>query len=126
MSSTPSSTPLLNELKQLCGSEKIYDCFIFLNIQEIATNEVSMINAASMRDDMRMQVNQRTERLIEVNRCETDEELAAQDVFDALHEVQLIESRLVESLAGVVADFQRLITLKKETIQTLEKYEQED
>lgn len=126
MSSTPSSTPLLNELKNLCGSEKIYDCFIFLNIQEIATNEVSMINAASMRDDMRMQVNQRIERLIEVNRCETDEELAAQDVFDALHEVQLIESRLVESLAGVVADFQRLITLKKETIQTLEKYEQED
>ena len=84
-----------------------------------------MINVASMRDDMRMQVNQRTERLIELNRCETDEELAAQDVFDALHEVQLIESRLVESLAGVVADFQRLITLKKETIQTLEKYEQD-
>ena len=122
-----SSTPLLNELKQLSGSEKIHDCFIFLNIQELATNEVSMINAAAMRDDMRMQVNQRTERLIELNSLpgDEDEEMATQDVFDSLHEVQLIERRLVESLAGVVADFQRLIALKKETIQTLEKYEEE-
>lgn len=122
-----SSTPLLNELKQLCGSEKIHDCFIFLNIQEVATNELSMINAAAMRDDLRMQVDQRTERLIEVNtlHSDVDQEMATQDVFDALHEVQLIERRLVESLAGVVADFQRLIALKKETIETLEKYEEE-
>ena len=122
-----SSTPLLNELKQLCGSEKIHECFIFQNIQEVATNEVSMINVAAMRDDMRMQVNQRTERLIELNSLHgaEDEEMATQDVFDSLHEVQLIERRLVESLAGVVADFQRLIALKKETIQTLEKYEED-
>ena len=120
-----SNTPYLKELKELCGSEKIHDCFIFLNIQEIATNEVNMINAAAMRDDMRMQVEQRTERLIEVSRLNTDEEMAVEDVFDSMHEVQLIERRLVESLAGVVADFQRLITLKKETIQTLEKYEEE-
>ena len=121
-----SATPLLNELKELCGSEKIHDCFIFLNIQEIATNEVNMINAAAMRDDMRMQVDKRTERLIEVHRLNTDEEMAAEDVYDSMHEVQLIERRLVESLAGVVADFQRLIALKKETIRILEKYEEDD
>ena len=122
-----SSTPLLNELKQLCGSEKIHECFIFQNIQEVATNEVSRMNVAAMRDDMRMQVNQRTERLIELNSNlpDEDQEMATQDVFDSLHEVQLIERRLVESLAGVVADFQRLIALKKETIQTLEKYEED-
>ena len=120
-----SATPYFNEQKELCGSEKIHDCFIFLNIQEIATNEVNMINAAAIRDDMRMQVDKRTDRLIEVSRLNTDEEMAIEDVYDSMHEVQLIERRLVESLAGVVADFQRLIALKKETIQILEKYEEE-
>ena len=34
--------------------------------------------------------------------------------------------RLVESLASVVADFQRLIAVKKETIEKLEEYDDED
>ena len=121
--SNSTNMPYLKDLKELCGSEKIHECFIFLNINEIAANEVNMINAATMRDDMRAQVNLRTERLIEVSRLNSYEEMAVEDVFDAMHEVQLIERRLVESLAGVVGDFQRLITLKKETIQALEKYE---
>ena len=84
-----------------------------------------MRNVAAVRDDMRMQVDKRTERMMEVFRLNTDEEMAAEDVYDSMHEVQLIERRLVESLASVVADFQRLISLKKETIELLEKYEQE-
>ena len=120
-----SETPFLDELKQLSGSEKIHDCFIFLNIQEIPTNEINMRNVAAIRDDMRMQVDQRTERMMEVSRLYTDEEMATEDVYDSMHEVQLIERRLVESLASVVADFQRLISLKKETIEILEKYEHE-
>lgn len=84
-----------------------------------------MRNVAAVRDDMRMQVDKRTERMMEVFRLNTDEEMAAEDVYDSMHEVQLIERRLVESLASVVADFQRLISLKKETIEILEKYEQE-
>ena len=94
-----SDKPYLKELKDICGSDKLHDCFIFLNIQEIPINEVFRLN--------------------------TDEEMAAEDVYDSIHEVQLIERRLVESLASVVADFQRLIALKKETIEILEKYDEE-
>jgi hypothetical protein len=120
-----SATPYLNELKDLCGSEKLHDCFIFLNIQEIPTNEINMRNVAAVRDDMRMQVDKRTERMMEVFHLNTDEQMAAEDVYDSMHEVQLIERRLVESLASVVADFQRQIALKKETIELLEKYDEE-
>ena len=55
-----SATPYLKELKDLCGSEKLHDCFIFLNINEIPTNEVNKRNVAAIRDDMRMQVDTRT------------------------------------------------------------------
>ena len=84
-----------------------------------------MRNVVAVRDDMRMNVDKRTERMMEVFSLNTDEELAAEDVYDSMHEVQLIERRLVESLASVVADFQRLIALKKETIELLEKYDEE-
>ena len=47
----------LNELKDLCGSDKLHECFIFLNIQEIPINEVHMRNVAAVRDDMRMNVD---------------------------------------------------------------------
>jgi hypothetical protein len=120
-----SDKPYLKELTDLCGSDKLHDCFIFLNIQEIPINEVNMRNVAAVRDDMRINVDKRIERMSEVFQLDTDEEQAAEDVYDSLHEVQIIERRLVESLASVVADFQRLIALKKETIELLEKYDED-
>ncbi|PWA87609.1 hypothetical protein CTI12_AA127430 [Artemisia annua] len=120
-----SDKPYLKELQDICGSEKLHDCFKFLMIQEIPINEENMRNVAAVRDDMRMNVEKRSDRQDEVFDLYFDEVEAAGDVFDALHEVQIIEKRLVESLASVVADFQRLIALKNETIEKLEEYDED-
>ena len=120
-----SEKPCLKELSDMCGSEKLHECFKFLNIQEIIFNEVNMRNVACVRDDMRMNVDKRNDRMSEVSELNFDDEQAADCVFHSLHEVQLIERRLVESLASVVADFQRLISLKKKIIKKLEKYDED-
>ena len=80
-----------------------------------------------MRDDIRMNVEKRTERQDEVFALHLyDEVESAGEVLDHLQDIQVIEKRLVESLASVVADFQRLIALKKETIESLEEYDDDE
>ena len=121
-----SDKPCLKELQDICGSNKLHDCFKFLMIQEIPINEENMRNVAAVRDDIRMNVEKRDERRDEVfDLLCYDEVEAAGDVLDSLHDIQVIEKRLVESLASVVADFQRLIALKKETIEKMEKYDED-
>ena len=120
-----SDKPCLKELQDICGSDKLHDCFKFLMIQEIPINEENMRNVAAVRDDVRMNVEKRSERADEVFDLYFNQVEAAGDVFDSLNDVQIIEKRLVESLASVVADFQRLIALKKETIEKMEKYDED-
>ena len=111
----------------MCGSEKLHDCFKFLMIQEIPLNEENMRKVAAVRDDIRMNVEKRTERQGEVfDLLCYDEVESAGEVLDSLHDIQVIEKRLVESLASVVADFQRLIALKKEAIESLEEYDDDE
>lgn len=122
-----SDKPCLKELQDMCGSEKLHDCFKFLMIQEIPLNEENMRKVAAVRDDIRMNVEKRTERQDEVfDLLCYDEVESAGEVLDHLQGIQVIEKRLVESLASVVADFQRLIALKKETIESLEEYDDDE
>ena len=100
-----SDKPYLKELQDMCGSEKLHDCFKFLMIQEIPINEENMRNVAAVRDDIRMNVEKRSERREEVFDLCFDQVEAAGDVLDSLHDIQVIEKHLVESLASVVADF---------------------
>ena len=122
-----SDKPYLKELQDMCGSEKLHDCFKFLMIQEIPINEENMRNVVTVRDDIRMNVEKRNERRDEVfDLLCFDEVEATGDVLDSLHDIQVIEKRLVESLASVVADFQRLIAVKNETIEKLEEYDDDE
>lgn len=90
-----SGSPNLDELKDMCGSDKLHKCLKFLFSQEIPLNEVMIKCLGEKLDELRISVDQRTERMAEVFDLNFDEEEAVADGYEYLHEVQVIERHLL-------------------------------
>ena len=118
------ATPNLDELKVLCGSDQIHKCLKFLFSQEIPLNEVMIQCLAEKRDELRLSVEKRTDQVAEVLELNFDEEEAADDGYEALHEVQVMERRLLESLSAIVVDLRALVSKKQEAIADMDYYDQ--
>ena len=77
-----------------------------------------------MRNEMSINVVERTERLKKVLELNFDDEEAANDGYEALREVQVMERRLLESLKSVLVDLRALITKKEEVVAVMDTYDQ--
>lgn len=119
-----SGSPNLDELKDMCGSDKLHKCLKFLFSQEIPLNEIMIQCLGEKRDELRISVDKRTERMAEVLELDFDEEEAADDGYESLHEVQVIERRLLESLSAIVVDLRALVSKKQEAIADMDYYDQ--
>ena len=119
-----SGSPNLNELKDMCGFDKLHKCIKFLFSQEIPLNEIMIQCLGEKRDELRISVDKRTERMVEVLELDFDEEEAADDGYESLHEVQVIERRLLESLSAIVVDLRALVSKKQEAIADMDYYDQ--
>ena len=62
------------------------------------------------------------ENAVEEN-AEMKEE-ATEDGYESLHEVQVIERRLLESLSAIVVDLRALVSKKQEAIADMDYYDQ--
>lgn len=91
-----STTPYLHELKAMCGSEKLHECFKFLMCQEIPMNEAMIMWLGERRDDLRISVEKCTERMRELLELNFDEEESTDDTYESLQEIQVMERRLLE------------------------------
>ena len=119
-----SGSPNLDELKDLCGSDKLHKCLKFLFSQEIPLNEVMIQCLAEKRDELRINVEKRADQVDEVLTINFDEEEAAEDGYESLHEVQVMERRLLESLSAIVVDLRALVSKKEEAIADMDYYDQ--
>lgn len=119
-----SGSPNLDELKDLCGSDKLHKCFKFIFSQEIPLNEVMIQCLGEKRDELRISVDKRTKRMAEVLDLNFDEEEAAADGYESLEEVQVMERRLLESLSAILVDLRALVSKKEEAIADMDYYDQ--
>ena len=117
-------TPNLDELKAMCGSEKLNKCIKFLFGQEIPINEVMIQCLAEKRDELRVNVEKRSDQVDEVLTINFDEEEAAEDGYESLHDVQVMERRLLESLSAIVVDLRALVARKQQAIEDMDFYDQ--
>ena len=119
-----SQTPNLDELKEMSGSDKLHKCIKFLFNQEIPLNELMIQSLGEKRDELKASVDKRTERMGDILRLDFDEEEAAEDAHDTLHEVQVIERRLLESLSAILVDLRALVARKEEAVADMDFYDQ--
>ena len=84
-----SGKPYLNELQDMCGSEKLHKCFKFLFCQEIPINEAMIMWLGDKRDELRINIDKRTKRMAEVFELDFDEEEAGDATYESLREVQV-------------------------------------
>ena len=117
-------TPNLDELKAMCGFDKLNKCIKFLFGQEIPINEVMIQCLAEKRDELRVNVEKRSDQVDEVLTINFDEEDAAEDGYESLHEVQVMERRLLESLSAIVVDLRALVARKQQAIEDMDFYDQ--
>lgn len=97
-----SDFPLLDELREMCESDKLNDCFKFLMAQEIPMKEASVVRLAEEGDQLRADIHMRTERMMEVYRLRFDDGDCAEAVYNSLNEMQIMEVRLLEAFARLV------------------------
>lgn len=112
-------TPHLNELKEISGSDKLHECFTFLMGQEIPENESTIMWLGQQRDLLRISIERRSERMVEVLGLDFDEEEAGDVVYERLREMQVIERSLLESVSAMLVQLRALITKKEETVEEL-------
>lgn len=116
-----SETSLLNELQDMCGSNKLHKCIKFLYSQEVPLDEAMIMWLGEQRNELRRNVDKRTERMTEVLTLKFDEEESVDDSYESLREVQVIKRHLLESFTGILVEVRALIT-KEHAIAIMEKY----
>ena len=119
-----SGSPNLDEMKDLCRSDKLHKCLKFLFSQEIPLNEVMIQCLGEKRDELRISVDKRIDQVDEVLELNCDEEEAADDGYESLHEVQVMERRLLESLSAIVVDVRALVARKQQAMEDMGFYDQ--
>ena len=119
-----SETPNLDELKDMCGSDKLHKCLKFLFSQEIPLNELMIQCLGKKRDELQENVDKRTKRMDDILELNVDEEEAADDGYQSLHEVQVMERRLLESLSAILVDLCALVARKEEAVADMDFYDQ--
>ena len=109
---------------KICVGLINFKCLKFLYSQEIPLNEVMIQCLGEKRDELWISVDKRTERMAEVLDLNFDEEEAVDDGYEFLHEVQVMERRLLESLSAILVDIRALVSKKEEAIADMDYYDQ--
>lgn len=117
-------SPNLDELKVMCGSDEVHKCLKFLLSQQIPLNEIMIQCLGEKRDELQISVDKRSETMDELLDHDFDKEPAANDGYESLHEVQVIERRLLASLAAILVDLRALVAKKEEAIADMDYYDQ--
>lgn len=115
--------PNLKELQEMSGSDELHKCIKFLFSQEIPMNETMLMWLGERRDELRISIDKRSARMNEIFYLNFDEEEAADDTYESLLEVQVMEVRLLESFATILKEVRALISKKEHAIATLNKYD---
>lgn len=115
--------PLMKELQDLCGSDKVHTCFKFLFSQEIPMDEAMCMWLGERRDEIRISIDKRTDRMHELFFMNHDEEVAAEYSYESLREIQIMENRLMGTFSTALVQVRELITKKQEVIEELKEYD---
>ena len=99
--------PNLEQLKELCGSDEIKDCFKFLFIQEESEIEGLIRKVTEWRDGLRGKIAKFAE-LIEEGHIFSDFDVAACDGMHCLAEAQAKNGQILQSLLIFWICFMRL------------------
>ncbi|PWA85131.1 hypothetical protein CTI12_AA151840 [Artemisia annua] len=95
------SIPNFEQLKEMCGSNDIKDCFKFLFIQEEAENQGSITKVTEWCEGLREKIAKFAE-LIEEGRTFSDFDVPAMDGMECLLEAQARNGVILQALVGLL------------------------
>lgn len=78
--------PNLKELQDMSGSDELHKCIKFMFSQEIPINEAMLMWLGERRDELRISIYKRMERMNEVFKLNFDEVEAADATYESLRE----------------------------------------
>ena len=115
-------TPLLDELKELCGSDKLHHCFKFLFGHEHTATEAFIRNIAECCNELETIIEQRTARMTEVWLLDHDDEEAAWQIYECLRLDQVRERKRLEVLTALLFEVRGGLSEKEEHIGIMEGF----
>lgn len=116
-------TPLINELKEDSGSEKLHQCFKFLFIQEHTEDEAFIMYLGERCNELQRKIDKRSERMAEVWSLNHDEEEAGGDVYECLREEQIRERMRLEAIRAMLVEIRDGLTEKKHHMSIMDFYD---
>ncbi|PWA74853.1 hypothetical protein CTI12_AA246550 [Artemisia annua] len=95
------SIPSFEQLKEMCGSDEIKECFKFLFIQEEAENQGCITKVTEWCEGVRQKIVKFAE-LIEEGRSFSDFDVPAMDGMECLLEAQARNGVVLQALVGLL------------------------
>ncbi|PWA52320.1 hypothetical protein CTI12_AA446020 [Artemisia annua] len=116
------SIPNFDQLKEMCGSQEIKDCFKFLFIQEEAENEGSITKVMEWCEGVRQKIAKFAE-LIEEGRNFSDFDVPAMDGMECLVEAQVRNGLILQALIGLFDALREAKTEKRRHVLVMEVHD---
>ena len=116
-------TPLIDELKELSGSDKLHRAFKFLFAHEYTETEVFIRWLGERCHDLEVSVEKTKARLDEVFSLNQDDEIVVSDVYESLHRSLVRQRRRLEALTAVLTEVYACLTEKEEDMDLMDWYD---
>ncbi|PWA70434.1 hypothetical protein CTI12_AA288860 [Artemisia annua] len=116
------SIPNFEQLKEMCGSDEIKDCFKFLFIQEEAENEGSITKVTEWCEGLHQKIGKFAE-LIEEGRSFSYFDVPAMDGMECLMEAQARNDVILQALAGLLNALREAKPEKRRHVMVMEVHD---
>ncbi|PWA46277.1 hypothetical protein CTI12_AA514350 [Artemisia annua] len=117
------ATPLINELKEASGSDKLNKCFKFLFIQDHTEEEAFIRWVGEKCNEVKRKIDIGDQRMAEVLSLNDDEEEAAGDTYECLRQKQVRNRRRLEALRGILFKIREGLTENERHMTIMDFYD---
>ena len=117
------ATPLINELREASGSDKLNKCFKFLFIQDHTEEEAFIRWVGEKCNELQTKIDIGDQRMAEVLSLNEEEEEAAGDTYECLRQKQFRNRRRLEALRAILIEIREGLTKNKHHITIIDFYD---